>query len=231
MTYYTVSFLKKQTRKRSVEYSPAEVSSADDFRSQSERLSRGASLKRRGGRNDRVRLERQVDEAVERFDRRLAALYAKRLAVEKCVLTEELKMRLLDRKLSDMEDLEAEEKRLKYTNNLCIGITAVFTFKKSHRRRELAMSQERLRVAEAELQEGREALASMRERLVSLHDRDKAMEKNFKKAFPALNYNQLEALMKSFKYSKNIDLFLQFCPKKNLWRILGISLCCCRCYY
>ncbi len=113
LTSYSESFLIKQTRKRSVEYSPAEVSSADDFRSQSERLSRGASLKRRGGRNDRVRLERQVDEAVERFDRRLAALYAKRLAVEKCVLTEELKMRLLDRKLSDMEDLEAEEKRLK----------------------------------------------------------------------------------------------------------------------
>ena len=77
------------------------------------------------------------------------------------------------------------------------------------------MSQERLRVAETELQEGREALASMRERLVSLHDRDKAMEKNFKKAFPALNYNQLEALMKSFKYGKNSNiLLLQFCPQK-----------------
>ncbi len=85
------------------------------------------------------------------------------------------------------------------------------------------MSQERLRVAETELQEGREALASMRERLVSLHDRDKAMEKNFKKAFPALNYNQLEALMKSFKYGKNID-FLQFCPKKILWRFLYLSV-------
>ncbi len=68
-----------------------------------------------------------------------------------------------------------------------------------HTRQELLLSQRSLCLAEVELQEGKEALAAMRENLVALHDSDKAMEKNFKKAFPSLNYNQLEVLMKSFK--------------------------------
>lgn len=63
----------------------------------------------------------------------------------------------------------------------------------------MAQSKERLRVAESELQEGRAAMVAMRESLVALHDTDKAMEKNFKKEFSSLNYNQLEALMKSYK--------------------------------
>ena len=154
------------------------MSAADDYLSRSERRLRGAHLTRRGGCNSRVELERRVDDAVAQFDRSLAQLYARRLRTEKCVLTEELKMRLLDRKLSDMEDLEAEEKRLK---------------------QELALARMSLRTADVELQEGKEALAEMRENLVALHEADKAMEKNFKKAFPSLNYNQLEVLMKSFK--------------------------------
>ena len=102
-----------QQGKRAVDFSPAEVSAADDYLARSERRARDCHLSRRGVRNSRVELERRVDEAVEQFDLRLAELYAKRLRVEKCVLTEELKMRLLDRKISDMEDLEVDEKRLK----------------------------------------------------------------------------------------------------------------------
>ena len=96
-----------------MDFTPAEISAADELRAASARVERAALLKGRGGRNDRVSLERKIEEAVEDFDGRLTDLYAKRLEVEKAVLTEELKMRLLDRKMEDMEDLEMEERRLK----------------------------------------------------------------------------------------------------------------------
>ncbi len=96
-----------------MDYSPAEVSAADDFAEQSSRWQRGESSRGRTGVNDTVSLERKVDVAVEGFDKRLTALYARKIEVEKCVLTEELKIRLLDEKLSELEDLELEEKRIK----------------------------------------------------------------------------------------------------------------------
>ena len=54
-------------------------------------------------------------------------------------------------------------------------------------------------MAEQQLSEGRDALASMKDTLVKLSEEDKAMEKNFKKEFPGLNYNQLEGVQKAFK--------------------------------
>ena len=39
----------------------------------------------------------------------------------------------------------------------------------------------------------------MKDALVKLGEADKALEKNFKKEFPGFNYNQLEALMKSYR--------------------------------
>lgn len=95
-----------------MEFTPAEISAADEFRSAEEEAALGGRTKCRGGRNNRVGLGRRVEDAVRDFDARLGELYARRLEVEKCVLTEELKMRLLDKRLSDMDDLDLEEKKL-----------------------------------------------------------------------------------------------------------------------
>ena len=68
-----------------------------------------------------------------------------------------------------------------------------------HRSNELSLARQHLVEAETELQEGKSALVTMKDGLMSLHDHDKAMEKNFKKEFTSLNYNQLELLLKSYK--------------------------------
>ena len=49
------------------------------------------------------------------------------------------------------------------------------------------------------LVEGKRALMELKEMLIKLNEADKAFEKNFKKEFPGLNYNQLEGLSKAFK--------------------------------
>jgi flagellar motility protein MotE (MotC chaperone) len=63
-------------------------------------------------------------------------------------------------------------------------------------------AEKRLASSLEELSEGKQALTVMKERIASLREHDKALEKNFKKEFPALNYNQLEALVKSYKSVK-----------------------------
>ncbi len=64
----------------------------------------------------------------------------------------------------------------------------------------MAAAEARVKTCERELQTGKEALESLRVTLATMNDKDKALEKNFKKEFPGLNYNQLEALMKSYRY-------------------------------
>ena len=61
---------------------------------------------------DQISLERRIDEAIARFDQRLAKLYSKRIFVEKCILAEELKLLIHDRHLSMIDELEREEEKL-----------------------------------------------------------------------------------------------------------------------
>ena len=53
--------------------------------------------------------------------------------------------------------------------------------------------------AETDLVNGRKILDEMKSKRDQLLDIDKSFEKNFKKEFPGLGFNQLEALMKCFK--------------------------------
>ena len=61
---------------------------------------------------DRVELKRQIQEAVEQFDDKLLELYKMRLAIEKCILAEELKILLYDRRMSVQDHIDREEERL-----------------------------------------------------------------------------------------------------------------------
>jgi hypothetical protein len=106
----TPAFLKD---KAPVDFTPAEASSAAEHALAVERAARGARMRVRGGRNDRVTARRKLEEATADFDARLAGLYKERLRVDKCVATEELKMLLLDRRFSMLDSLDEEEERLK----------------------------------------------------------------------------------------------------------------------
>ena len=61
---------------------------------------------------DRVELKRKIKEAVEQFDAKLLQLYKMRLAIEKCILAEELKILLFDRRMTFQDHLDREEERL-----------------------------------------------------------------------------------------------------------------------
>ncbi len=101
-----------QQEKRSVDYSPAEISSKDEFQAENEQRIKGIRSTRRGRFNDRISLERSIQEVVASFDRDLTRLYAHKLDVEACVANEELKILLLDLKLATMDQLDKEEERL-----------------------------------------------------------------------------------------------------------------------
>ena len=61
---------------------------------------------------DRVELKRKIQEAVEEFDAKLLNLYKMRVAIEKCILAEELKILLYDRRMSVQDQLDREEEKL-----------------------------------------------------------------------------------------------------------------------
>ena len=72
------------------------------------------AIRRRQLEVDRVELKRKIKEAVEQFDAKLLELYKTRLAIEKCILAEELKILLYDRRMSFQDHLDREEERLQY---------------------------------------------------------------------------------------------------------------------
>ena len=72
------------------------------------------AIRRRQLEVDRVELKRKIKEAVEQFDAKLLDLYKTRLAIEKCILAEELKILLYDRRMSFQDHLDREEERLQY---------------------------------------------------------------------------------------------------------------------
>ena len=100
-----------QHAKVSVDFSPAEQSTAAEFRSRASERRRDLGRDDRDAANDKISLERKVAAAVAEFDARLVRLYAERIAVEKCVLAEELKVLIHDRHLAMLDGLEREEEK------------------------------------------------------------------------------------------------------------------------
>ena len=62
------------------------------------------------------------------------------------------------------------------------------------------MEKEELKkVAEQDLVEGRKIIDEMKGKRDQMFEYDRGFEKNFKREFPGLGFNQLESLMKCFK--------------------------------
>lgn len=66
-------------------------------------------------------------------------------------------------------------------------------------RREIREKEEYKEIADQDLVDGRKVLDEIKTRRDQLYEIDKSFEKNFKKEFPGLGFNQLEALMKCFR--------------------------------
>ena len=61
---------------------------------------------------DQVELKWKIQQAVEEFNAKLLNLYKMRVAIEKCILAEELKTLLYDRRMSVQDQLDREEEKL-----------------------------------------------------------------------------------------------------------------------
>lgn len=128
--------------------------------------------------NSVISLEDKIGNAIASFDAKVERLYKLKLRVGKCILAEELKILLHDKKLSELDKSERQEE------NLVLEFGTAIDHKS---------------LSEQQLSEGRRALTEMKDRLLQLNEIDKACEKNLKREFPRCNYNQLEALSKVFR--------------------------------
>ena len=98
--------------KSMVDYAPAEISAVEQYEACLAEQAERKAIRRRQLEVDRVELKRKIQEAVELFDDKLLELYKTRLAIEKCILSEELKILIYDRKMSYQDHLDLEEERL-----------------------------------------------------------------------------------------------------------------------
>lgn len=98
--------------KSMVDYAPAEISAVEQYEAMLSEQSERKMIRKRELEVDRVELKRKIRDAVEQFDARLLELYKMRLAIEKCILAEELKILLYDRRMAVQDQLDREEARL-----------------------------------------------------------------------------------------------------------------------
>ena len=82
------------TNKSMVDYAPAEISALEQYQTNLRDFGDRKFVKKRQLEVNCVDLKRKIREAIKEFDERLLELYKKRLAIEKCILAEELKILL-----------------------------------------------------------------------------------------------------------------------------------------
>ena len=164
--------------KSMVDYAPAEISAVEQYEALLAEQAERKSIRRRQLEVDRVELKRKITESVLEFDAKLLELYKTRLAIEKCILAEELKILLYDRRMAYQDQLDRDEER---------------------HIKDIEEKEEEKKIADVDLAQGRAMLDEMKSKRDQMFEHDKSFEKNFKKEFPGMGFNQLEALMKCFK--------------------------------
>ena len=65
--------------------------------------------------------------------------------------------------------------------------------------KDIEEKEEEKKIADVDLAQGRAMLDEMKAKRDQMFEHDKSFEKNFKKEFPGMGFNQLESLMKCFK--------------------------------
>ena len=95
-----------------VNYAPAEISALEQYEATLTEQSKRKSIRRRQLEVSCVDLKRKIKVGIFNFDKVLLDLYMKKLAIEKCVLAEELKILLYDRFLTNYDALDRKEEAL-----------------------------------------------------------------------------------------------------------------------
>ncbi|XP_059089749.1 cilia- and flagella-associated protein 43-like [Tigriopus californicus] len=161
-----------------VELSPAQQSVLEEFKDFISSRKKHETRDNRSTSNTQILLERRVEESVNQFERDLEDLYRHKITYQKSVLTEELRILLHVERMARVEELQKEETAFK---------------------NEIVKAKAQFENAEKQLAMGTEALDQAKNLLSDLSENDKLLDKNFKKSFQGLNYNQLESLLKAFR--------------------------------
>lgn len=95
-----------------MDFSPAEISTAEEYHAQIETQLGEFNLVDRNWSNEKIELERKIEDVIREFDDKLKKLYNLKLSIEKNILSEELKILLHDKNLALFENLEKNEEKL-----------------------------------------------------------------------------------------------------------------------
>ena len=159
-------------------FTDEEVAAAESYEAEVLRMIEKGHFRKRELEAEKNQLEVQIGEIVTEIDKKVLELFWLRISVEKCVLSEELKMLSLNRDLGIRDRLTREEESI---------------------RLRLREAEDQYRNTKESLEDGVQLLEHMKKTHKEKLDQDKFMDKNFKKEFPGMGFNQLEALAKSFR--------------------------------
>ncbi|XP_071744297.1 cilia- and flagella-associated protein 43 isoform X2 [Lepeophtheirus salmonis] len=159
-------------------FSQAEYSLMKQYQTAAEEQKNRKTIRRRELEVEEVHLTKKIEDSIQIFNKKLKELYLLKLEFHKCILTEELKMINLSFHM-DLYD-SWFMKRDKVLQDLRVT---------------LKVKDEAIE----ELVQSKIILAELKEEYEGLKSQDRILEKGFKKEFPGLNFNQLEALMKAYR--------------------------------
>ena len=159
-------------------FTDEEVAAAESYEAEVLRMIEKGHFRKRELEAEKNQLEVQIGEIVSEIDKKVLDLFWLRISVEKCVLSEELKMLSLNRDLGIRDRLTREEESI---------------------RLKLREAEEQYRNTKESLEDGVQLLEHMKKTHKEKLDQDKFMDKNFKKEFPGLGFHQVDSLYKLFK--------------------------------
>jgi hypothetical protein len=157
--------------KKPESFTDEEVAAAEAYEAEVQRMVEKGHFRKRELEAEKNLLQVQIDKIVAQIDEKVRELFWLRISVEKCVLSEELKMLTLNRDLGVRDRLTRQEETLSATV------------------RETEAEYVRTRDS---LQLGRRLLEDMKGEHKEKVESDKLMDKNFKKEFPGLGFHQVD---------------------------------------
>ena len=159
-------------------FTDEEVAAAESYEAEVLRMIEKGHFRKRELEAEKNQLEVQIEEIVSLIDKKVLDLFWLRISVEKCVLSEELKMLSLNRDLGTRDRRAREEQAI---------------------RQRLREAEDEFRRTKTSLEDGVQLLEDMKKTHKEKQDQDKFMDKNFKKEFPGLGFHQVDSLYKLFK--------------------------------
>lgn len=164
--------------KKPESFTDEEVAAAESYEAEVQRMIEKGNFRKRELEAEKNLLQVQIEDIVKEIDKKVKDIFWLRISIDKCVLSEELKMMTLNRDLGIRDRLTREEEFLR--------------IKVKETEEEFTMTKE-------SLENGMKLLEDMKKSQKENLENDKLMDKNFKKEFPGLGFHQVDSLYKLFK--------------------------------